>query len=71
MITLTMSAPQAEAVIRDLHRACVLLDACSQRCDNPLDRHACLVQSNRLVDLAEEFDNACRGLATPIVRAGR
>lgn len=71
MITLTLSPAQAEIVIRDLHRAIVLLDRAALRTEDPLEKRACVEQTNALQDLAEDLDALCRGLEAPVVRRAR
>jgi hypothetical protein len=71
VITLELTHAQAEIVIRDLGRAIVLLDRAAKRSEDPLEKALCLEQTNRLQDLAEDLDSACRGLEAPVRRRVR
>ena len=71
MITLTLTPAQAEDVIRDLGRAIVLLDRAGKRAADPLEKRACVEQTNALQDLVEDLDALCRGLEAPVARRTR
>lgn len=63
MIVFEMSPEQAEELIRDLGRAIVLLDHTSVDSDDPLRRHACLMQSHRLWCFARDLEDLAFGRA--------
>jgi hypothetical protein len=66
VITLALSECEAESVIQELYRAIVLLDQTSKRSSDPAFKHVCVVQSNRLQDLADWVDSAVRGINQPV-----
>jgi hypothetical protein len=70
-ITLELTPAQAEEWIRDLGRAIVLLDVAMKKTDDPLQKHAYVVQTLRLRDMCEALDDAAREIRRPVVGSER